>query len=296
MSNLPYEILDKNTKTERFFKILVLGDGFVGKTGTTIRFCEGQFKEEYKMTIGVNFGTKRIRYNNISYTIQLWDIAGQERFRSFRVNYYDGALGAIILYDVTNKLTFLDVPNWINEFQEICGSEPIVIAGNKADLPGSGIEDPRVNKPYERQVTFEEGKNLAEPLNATFFETSARLNQNIDNLFTSIIELIDGGYKSKKLQLSSFTTIETGFEMLFKLFEENNIGKLYDVLLRLKQTIFKENPYSVILGNMNQWIQYLPNAQMDEELKQALFESIEVWKAFYKQSLEEGTAVSSNIN
>ncbi len=297
MSDPPYEILDKKSRTENFFKILVLGDGFVGKTGTTIRFCEGQFKDDYKMTIGVNFGTKKIKYNKDqkTYTLQLWDIAGQERFKAFRTQYYSGALGAIILYDVSNKLTFMDIPNWVSEFQENNGNQPIIIAGNKVDLPGSGEIDPRSRKPYERQVTAEEGKEYAESIDAFFFETSAKLGQNIDNMYTTMIDIINAEKVSKLVTLNSLDTIETGFDMIKKLIAEKNPGKIYDVLIRLKQTIFKTNPYSAVLGNMSEWLIYLPTATLTQDVVTSLVDSVESWKNYYKISLEEGQAVSSDI-
>jgi len=293
----PYEILDKKANTDRFFKILVLGDGFVGKTGTTIRFCEGQFKEEYKMTIGVNFGTKKIKYNKdqITYTLQLWDIAGQERFKAFRTQYYSGSLGAIIIYDVCNKLTFMDIPNWVGEFQENMGNKPIVVAGNKVDLPGSGVIDPRTRKPYVRQVTPEEGKEYADSIDAFFFETSAKLGQNIDNMYAKMIDVINGKKVAKVLTLNSFDTIESGFDMIEKLIPEKNPGKIYDILIRLKQTIFKTNPYSMVLGNMSQWIMYLPTATLTEDVSTSLSQSLDGWKKYYSSSLKEGEAVSSNI-
>ena len=298
MSEKPYEALSKTVKTEIFFKILVLGDGFVGKTGTTIRFCEGQFQDDYKMTIGVNFGTKKLKYNKDqrTYTLQLWDIAGQERFKAFRTQYYSGSLGAIIIYDVTNKLTFMDLPNWVSEYQENQENKPIIIAGNKVDLPSSGTIDPRSKKPYERQVTFEEGKEYADSIGATFFETSAKLGQNIDNMYVAMIDSINEEKNSKFITINSFDSIESGFDMVEKLIPERNPGKIYDVLIRLKQTIFKTNPYSSVLGNMSQWIMYLPTCVMNEEVINGLSQSIVAWRKYHTTSLEEGQAVSSNVS
>ncbi|MHA1785335.1 MAG: Rab family GTPase [Candidatus Helarchaeota archaeon] len=289
-------LLEKNAHVENMYKIVVLGDGFVGKTGITIRFCEGQFKDEYKMTIGVNFGTKKFQYKNSTYATQLWDIAGQERFQIFRTSYYQGAVGAILVYDMTNRLTFLDLPSWVHEFQKIIGNKPMVVAANKMDLPESGDIDPRTNKPYVKEVSFKEGKRFADSINALFVETSAKENYNIDHMFMGIVDGIDEEMQSYPLSLDSFDSIESGFFAMDQVLQDyTNKGKIFDVLIKLKQAIFQQNPYSIVLGNINEWIEYVPKIQWDNKARTLLNKSLDAWRYYHNQSLQEGIPVTSKI-
>ena len=295
MSDIPYQILERNVSTDALYKIVVLGDGFVGKTGITVRFCEGQFKEEYKMTIGVNFGSKKIRYNGKAYALQLWDIAGQQRFKLFRTQYYNGAIGVIMVYDVTNKLTFKDLPNWISEFQKKVGTRPIIIAANKVDLLESGEIDPRTKEPYTREVSTQEGQAFAESINAIYFETSAKTNLNLDNLFIKMIDLIEGKTTSQLNIIDTYDSIDLGFEIIEDIIQSNQEHKLYDALIRLKQSIFVNNPYSIVLGNITEWMMYLLSRNLTEEIKEPLIRSVSAWKMYYNRSLQEGHAVQSTI-
>lgn len=289
----PHEILEKTATTDIIYKIIVLGDGFVGKTAITIRFCEGQFQDDYKMTIGVNFGTKKFWYKNNTYTLQIWDIAGQERFRAFRSNYYSAALGAILVYDVTNKLTFLDLPHWVVECQSILGRIPILIAANKLDLVNSGLTDPRTGNPYTMEVSFKECEKFADRVKASFLETSAKGNLNIDNLFTHIIDGIEEGKWSDPLPIEPYQSIELGFAKVVRFLHLGDTERIYDSLIWLKQSIFQDNPYSVVLGNISEWINYLPKANLTNQVKTDLLKSINAWKHYYKQSLQDGQPVVS---
>lgn len=289
------ESLSKEEKTNNVYKILILGDGFVGKTAITIRFCEGQFQDEYKMTIGVNFGTTKFRYKEDTYTLQLWDIAGQERFKVFRTSYYKAATAAILVYDVTNRLTFMDLPNWTSESQHTVGTVPLIVIGNKVDLPESGLIDPRTMDSYKKQVSYNEGKEFADSVNATFLETSAKNNYNIDIMFVGLVDAIRAKSRSKRLEIDSFSTIELGFSTIRRIINENDVGKIYDTLLRLKQSIFQNNPYSVVLGNISDWIQYVTKVPLSDQVKVALNTSIDGWHHYYPHSLEDGQAVTTKI-
>ena len=295
MSWKRYMTLDKGARTDNIYKIIVLGAGYVGKTGITIRFCEGYFKDEYKMTIGVNFGTKKFRYKNFNYGLQLWDIAGQERFQVFRTSYYSGAVGAILVYDVTNRLTFLDLPNWVHELQSVVGPKPIIVAANKMDLPDSGEIDPRTNELYRKEVSFKEGKYFADSINAMFLETSAKENYNIDNMFTTIVDGIDENMESYMFSLDSFNSVDAGFNALDQVLEENDKGKIYDVLIKLKQSIFSQNPYSIVLGNISEWIDFIPRMEWSFKVKSLLYKSLDAWRYYHNQSLQEGVPVTSRI-
>ena len=166
---------------ENLFKVVVIGDGAVGKTSITVRTCHGQFDGEYLMTIGVEFGTKICAMENNEIRMQIWDTAGQERFRFLQPAYYRGAHGALLVYDVTRMESLKNIPTWIGHLVDtLDASIPIVLVGNKCDLDGM------------RVVTFEEGKLLAEEISAKykrvipFFEASAKTNQNLEDLFLAL--------------------------------------------------------------------------------------------------------------
>lgn len=286
MVNMPlFENLDISIKPQRIYKISILGPGFVGKTAITIQFCEGKFEREYKMTIGANFGSKGIRYKERNYALQIIDVAGQERFSSIRSSYYSGSLGAILVFDLTNKLTFQDCPNWVCEFQETAGLVPIIMAGNKVDLPD------------KRQISYEEAKEFADSINSIYFETSAKTKLNIDNMFASVIDSIEEHRITEKVNIGSYASIEQGFDSLNKLLDlEAEAGKIYDAVLFLKHSIFKKNPHSRVLGNMSDWSLYLArNGFNNNEVREHFVNNVSSWKNYYDQSIQEGQSVTSNI-
>lgn len=297
MNWLPFETLDKSTKTRNVYKVLVIGDGFVGKTAITVRFCEDRFQDDYKTTIGVDFGTKHFRYRNDTYALMIWDIAGQERFRVMRPNYYAGSLGVLLVYDVTNRLTFLDLPNWVAEIQKTIGNVPMLLAGNKMDLVnGSGELDPRTGEPYQKEVTFVDGRKFANSLNSAFLETSAKEAHNIPNLFVMLVDAIEGDVRSSVLPINTFESVQTGFEKLEEIVARGHasIGGIFDNLMRLKQSIFEDNPYSVVLGNLSEWIQFLPKINYGEKVQTLLSRSIYAWKHHYSKSLQDGIPVTAD--
>ncbi len=170
---------------DSLFKIVVIGDGAVGKTSITVRTCHGQFDGEYLMTIGVEFGTKACTVENDEIRMQVWDTAGQERFRFLQPAYYRGSHGALLVYDITRKESFDKIPSWMeNLLSTINDTIPTILVGNKCDL-----DELRV-------VTFEEGKILAEKLSTEykrvipFFEASAKTNQNVEELFVKLGSLM----------------------------------------------------------------------------------------------------------
>ena len=295
MSDLPMEILKEDEKVNNFYKVIVIGDGFVGKTGITVRFCEGQFNEEYKTTIGANFGSKKIRFGDKKYALQLWDIAGQKRFKIFRASYYTGASCVILVYDVTNRLTFLDLKNWIREYQNIIGPKPTIIVGNKLDLPLSGAIDPRTNEKFIKEVGYNELQRFAFELNVSYMETSAKTNHNIDELFKTAIQMVDNDVRMKKMEMDTFPSVETGFNELTNVLDESDTEGIYDVLIRLKQSIFNENPYSMVLGNLSEWIEFVSKEDYNEHIKLNLDQTISAWKYYYTITLDDGVPVTSKV-
>ncbi len=154
------------------FKYIIIGDAAVGKSNLLLRYTHGQFKQEYQLTIGVEFGAKNIEIKNKIYRIQIWDTAGQESFRSITRAYYKNSVCALIVYDISNRDSFNSISSWIED----CRNQSpktifIVLVGNKSDLDD------------KRKVTFEEGQELAEKNNMLFFETSAKTGNNVEEIF-----------------------------------------------------------------------------------------------------------------
>ena len=160
------------------FKIIVVGDAGVGKTSLALRYTQNTFTEEYIVTIGVNFLSKLVKINNDRVKLQIWDTGGQERFAYIRPSYYKGATGAIITYDITNRESFIHLPRWLKELDKYCEGLITVLVGNKADL-----ED-------RRQVEYSEGEDFAKSYSLPFFETSAKENKNVVDVFEYLARAI----------------------------------------------------------------------------------------------------------
>ncbi|MFX1521339.1 MAG: Rab family GTPase [Promethearchaeota archaeon] len=166
---------------QNLFKAVVIGDGAVGKTSITVRICHGQFDGEYLMTIGVEFGMKFCTIKGQKIKMQIWDTAGQERFRFLQPAYYNGAHGALLVYDVTRRQSFENIPIWMGYLVGNIGHNiPTLLVGNKCDLDDL------------RAVDVDEGEHLANHLSKhyqqdiSFFETSAKTNQNVEEVFLKL--------------------------------------------------------------------------------------------------------------
>jgi len=159
-------------------KIVILGDTGVGKTSIVLQYVENRFNVMSSPTIGASFLSKTMWIDGVRCRLQLWDTAGQERFRSLAPMYYRGAAAAVLVYDVTSPETFKKVKEWVKElrtnvFEEIT----LVVVGNQVD------------KPYPK-VTKEEASEYAASIGALFFETSAKKNTGIEELFLEIAKLL----------------------------------------------------------------------------------------------------------
>ncbi|QEE14824.1 GTP-binding protein [Promethearchaeum syntrophicum] len=162
------------------FKSVVVGDGGSGKTAVVVRFSQGFFQENYKLTIGVEFAVKTININNYNVKLQIWDTGGQERFRYVRPLYYKGSMGCIILFDLTNRESFDHVPKWLEEVKKESGNIPILLVGNKSDL----ID--------ERTVSLEEALQISKDLNMFYVESSAKNGNGVGDVFAILSLLMIG--------------------------------------------------------------------------------------------------------
>ena len=168
--------------------MVLLGDGGVGKTSLRKRFLGEGFKQNYMATIGADFAIKRLDEEG-NQIIQIWDLAGQQRFSVVREGYYLGTKGAILVYDISRPDTFYNIPNWIGELLNNIDKEnpiPMALVGNKADLRGTDINhvSPEQAKEYADELT-----NWAE-LEIPSMETSALTGFNVDKMFNTIVENI----------------------------------------------------------------------------------------------------------
>ena len=161
------------------FKLILIGDSCVGKSNILLKYLKNEFDPNSRATVGVEFGTKNIILNNKKIKIQIWDTAGEERYRSITSAYYKGAKGAFIVYDITRKSTFDNIDRWISDLK-LNGDKNICIAilGNKSDLEN------------KREVSKQEGIKKSETHKTAFLETSALNGDNIGKAFDELIEQI----------------------------------------------------------------------------------------------------------
>ena len=157
------------------FKILTIGESGVGKTCILRRFVENKFLKNHLATIGIDFKTKTLIINKQEIKLKIWDTAGQERFRNITTQYYKGADGIVLIYDVTDDASYEKIRDWMEQILANTKREDIglVLLGNKCDM------EPRA-------VTEEQGNKLAEELKISYFETSALNGNGINEAFESL--------------------------------------------------------------------------------------------------------------
>ncbi|KAL4290088.1 hypothetical protein GQ457_14G009530 [Hibiscus cannabinus] len=161
------------------FKVVLIGDSGVGKSNLLSRFTKNEFSLESKSTIGVEFATRSIRVDDKVIKAQIWDTAGQERYRAITSAYYRGAVGALLVYDVTRHVTFENVDRWLKELRGHTDANIVImLVGNKADLR------------HLRAVSAEDAKAFAERENTFFMETSALESLNVEDAFTQVLAQI----------------------------------------------------------------------------------------------------------
>jgi len=151
----------------------------VGKSCLLLRFADDTYTESYISTIGVDFKIRTIELNGKTIKLQIWDTAGQERFRTITSSYYRGAHGIIIVYDITDQVSFNNVKQWLQEIDRYaCENVNKLLVGNKSDL---------TNK---RVVDFNNAKEFADGLSIPFLETSAKNAVNVEQAFLTMAQEI----------------------------------------------------------------------------------------------------------
>ncbi|XP_059313513.1 ras-related protein RABA2a-like [Lycium barbarum] len=161
------------------FKVVLIGDSGVGKSNLLSRFTRNEFVLESKSTIGVEFATRTLQVEGRTVKAQIWDTAGQERYRAITSAYYRGALGALLVYDVTKPTTFENVSRWLKELRDHADSNIVImLIGNKTDLK------------HLRAVATEDAQSFAEKEGLSFIETSALEATNVEKSFQTILSEI----------------------------------------------------------------------------------------------------------
>ena len=160
------------------FKLVLVGDGGVGKTTFVKRHITGEFERKYVATLGVEVRPLDFHTNHGVIRFNIWDTAGQEKFGGLRDGYYIQGECAIIMFDVTSRITYKHVPNWHRDLTRVCDNIPIVLVGNKVD-----IKDRKVKA---RQVTFHRKRNLP------YYDVSAKSNYHFEKPFLWLARKIVG--------------------------------------------------------------------------------------------------------
>eukprot|EP01121_Diplochlamys_sp_Union-15-3_P012539 TRINITY_DN3769_c0_g2_i1.p1 TRINITY_DN3769_c0_g2~~TRINITY_DN3769_c0_g2_i1.p1 ORF type:complete len:216 (-),score=33.64 TRINITY_DN3769_c0_g2_i1:47-649(-) len=178
--------------SQQLFKYVIVGDTAVGKSCLLLQFTDKRFQPQHDLTIGVEFGSRTISINSKPVKLQIWDTAGQEKFRSITRSYYRGAYGALLVYDITRRETFDHVASWLDDCRK-CSTPNIVIIliGNKCDLETG------------RQVSHEEGQEFARRHGLFFLETSAKTAQNVDEAFIKSANQIFEKVEANQMDVSS---------------------------------------------------------------------------------------------
>ncbi|XP_049555926.1 thioredoxin domain-containing protein 12 isoform X2 [Orcinus orca] len=161
------------------FKLLIIGNSSVGKTSFLFRYADDTFTPAFVSTVGIDFKVKTVYCHEKRVKLQIWDTAGQERYRTITTAYYRGAMGFILMYDVTNEESFNAVQDWATQIKTYSwDNAQVILVGNKCDME------------EERVVPTEKGRLLAEQLGFDFFEASAKENISVRQAFECLVDAI----------------------------------------------------------------------------------------------------------
>jgi len=168
--------MSKDDEYDYLFKVVLIGDSGVGKSNLLSRFTRNEFNLESKSTIGVEFATRSIQCDGKTIKAQIWDTAGQERYRAITSAYYRGAVGALLVYDISKSVSYDNVERWLNELRDHADSNIVImLVGNKSDLR------------HLRAVQTDQAAAFAEKHGLSFIETSALDSTNVELAFQRIL-------------------------------------------------------------------------------------------------------------
>eukprot|EP00253_Pinus_taeda_P010720 PITA_10720 len=170
------------------FKVVLLGDSGAGKTSLLSRIADNIFRQNTKPTVAVEFATRTKEIDGQIIKAQLWDTAGQERFRAITTSYYRGSAGALVVYDISSRLSFDNAERWLKDLRDKTDSSLVImLVGNKTDLQ------------HSRCVSTKEGRDLAEREGLCFIETSAKDAVNVEDAFTEVLTRIYRNFVGSKV-------------------------------------------------------------------------------------------------
>jgi len=180
--------MGKNLTSALQFKLPIFGDAGVGKTTLTHRYLHGLFKESYHHTIGVDFFLKRFEMDGKKVSLQIWDFAGEEKFRFLLPGIINGAHGTILMFDITRYVTYKNITNWLSVFNKANETHdqkvPVLLVGSKTDLEGL------------RTVPSDEGRKFVKDNDLVgYIEFSSKNGENVDELFKAITKVMISNIK-----------------------------------------------------------------------------------------------------
>ena len=162
---------------DAIFKIVIFGDGGCGKTTLLRRYITNLFMSDTKMTIGVDFETKTLTFDGLQVKLMIWDFGGEERFRFIFPNYICGAMGGILMYDITDYSSLSHAVDWLTVLNRSENTIPIVLVGGKTDLD------------IIREVSYKEGLEIMKDMNLhAFYECSSKTGENVEKVFNSLVK------------------------------------------------------------------------------------------------------------
>lgn len=178
---------------DHMFKILIIGNSSVGKTSFLFRYADNSFTSAFVSTVGIDFKVKTVVRREKRIKLQIWDTAGQERYRTITTAYYRGAMGFILMYDVTNEESFASVQDWVTQIKTYSwDNAQVILVGNKSDIQA------------ERIISTERGQQLADQLGLEFFETSAKDNINVQEVFDRLVDVICDKMTNNRSEIEEF--------------------------------------------------------------------------------------------
>ncbi|KAF7650542.1 hypothetical protein LDENG_00123870 [Lucifuga dentata] len=178
------------------YKVVLIGESGVGKSNLLSRFTKNEFSHDSRTTIGVEFSTRTVYLDNHTIKAQIWDTAGLERYRAITSAYYRGAVGALLVYDISKHLTYENAERWLKELYDHADPHIVVmLVGNKADLESL------------RTVPTEEAKDFAEKKGLLFTETSALESTNVEEAFNDVLTVIYKKVVSRQVTRGSMSAV-----------------------------------------------------------------------------------------
>lgn len=178
------------------FKVVLIGESGVGKSNLLSRFTKNEFSHDSRTTIGVEFSTRTVQLDNYTIKAQIWDTAGLERYRAITSAYYRGAVGALLVYDISKHLTYESAERWLKELYDHADPHIVVmLVGNKSDLES------------HRTVPTDESKDFAEKKGLMFMETSALNSTNVEAAFNEVLTEIHRKVASKEVTRGSISAV-----------------------------------------------------------------------------------------